>query len=424
LGNCTSTAIYTLAVHQIPDVSVVNDTICIGQTGTVTATGCSTYTWTYGYNVTDTGSTIVASPTVSAGYWVTGTDSYGCVSNPTYGQIIIGNPSFYVGNGNNGYDYNPDTVKICTAFSNTLTAYGASSYTWMPGGVTTNTLVAANTPTIYTLTEINDRNCPSATYTFVTTVNQPVTISYSPYNSICAGTLDTLMINQTGTYTIAPAATATANPWYQNSFLLGPNATTTYTITGNQGGCSAMPTVVTVTVNLAPVVSFTVIPDAAPHAWSVYPTYPSNVWYAYWTWGDGNYSFDSYPNHTYASAGTYSICVFVSDSNRCSTTYCQDDSVSGYINVIQPQTTGINQRADINNQATIYPNPTSTNFVIETTSTDKQTLQVFDVNGKLVLTQTINSKTNIDASNLPEGVYNLSLQNANGVTNKRLVIVR
>jgi uncharacterized repeat protein (TIGR03803 family) len=86
--------------------------------------------------------------------------------------------------------------------------------------------------------------------------------------------------------------------------------------------------------------------------------------------------------------------------------------------------TGIKQTISSNEAINIYPNPTQNNFVIETNSTDKQTLQVFDVNGKLVLTQTINGKTNIDAGNLPEGVYNLSLQNANGVLNKRLVIVR
>jgi len=57
-------------------------------------------------------------------------------------------------------------------------------------------------------------------------------------------------------------------------------------------------------------------------------------------------------------------------------------------------------------------------------SSSKQTLQVFDVNGKLVLSQTINGKTNIDATNLAEGVYNLSLINQNGVVNKRLLIVK
>ncbi|HXU27116.1 MAG TPA: T9SS type A sorting domain-containing protein [Bacteroidia bacterium] len=77
-----------------------------------------------------------------------------------------------------------------------------------------------------------------------------------------------------------------------------------------------------------------------------------------------------------------------------------------------------------NSGANIYPNPNNGSFVIEPSAPIKQTLQLFDVNGKLVLTQTINGKTNIDATNLPAGVYNLSLINSNAVTNKRLVIVK
>ena len=57
-------------------------------------------------------------------------------------------------------------------------------------------------------------------------------------------------------------------------------------------------------------------------------------------------------------------------------------------------------------------------------SSSKQTLQLFDVNGKIVLSQTLNGKTNIDATNLAEGVYNLNLISLSGVVNKRLVIVR
>ena len=77
-----------------------------------------------------------------------------------------------------------------------------------------------------------------------------------------------------------------------------------------------------------------------------------------------------------------------------------------------------------NVQASIYPIPANNSFTIELNTSNKQTLQLFDVNGKLVLSQTINGKANIDASNLAEGVYNLSLINPSGVANKRLVIVR
>jgi hypothetical protein len=48
---------------------------------------------------------------------------------------------------------------------------------------------------------------------------------------------------------------------------------------------------------------------------------------------------------------------------------------------------------------------------------------VYDVNGKLVLSQIINGKTTIDASSLNEGVYNIIIISNEGVVNKRLVIV-
>jgi hypothetical protein len=93
-------------------------------------------------------------------------------------------------------------------------------------------------------------------------------------------------------------------------------------------------------------------------------------------------------------------------------------------------TTGIEKFTNNNEQINIYPNPSNGSFVIEpipslTLPQGKGTLvQMYDVNGKLVLSQTINGKTSIDASSLNEGVYNISLQSNEGVVNKRLVIVR
>ena len=72
----------------------------------------------------------------------------------------------------------------------------------------------------------------------------------------------------------------------------------------------------------------------------------------------------------------------------------------------------------------IYPNPAQNNFTIEFSNNDKQIINVYDINGKQVLSQTINGTTNIDASNLNAGVYNISIINSHGVTNKRLVIVK
>lgn len=72
----------------------------------------------------------------------------------------------------------------------------------------------------------------------------------------------------------------------------------------------------------------------------------------------------------------------------------------------------------------IFPNPANSSFTIELSTIGKQTLQIFDVTGKLVLSQTIESIATIDASSLSEGVYNISITNSIGILNKRLVVVK
>jgi hypothetical protein len=154
---------------------------------------------------------------------------------------------------------------------------------------------------------------------------------------------------------------------------------------------------------------------------------------------------DSFYCNTICTNSVYDL-KYLSSSNTNTTIknyWCTPDSAAtraaiydGYVNITyglvgfmpidsscSPHSTGIN-KFTLSNEVNIYPNPNNGSFVIEPNSTTKQTMQVYDVNGKLVLTQTINGKTSIDATPLNEGVYNISLQSNEGVVNKRLVIVR
>lgn len=87
-------------------------------------------------------------------------------------------------------------------------------------------------------------------------------------------------------------------------------------------------------------------------------------------------------------------------------------------------TEGINQFANNIIELNIYPNPNNGRFVIELNNPTRQTIQIYDVNGKLVLTQILNGKTNIDARSLNEGVYNMNIISDDGVVNKKLMIIR
>ncbi|HXU25647.1 MAG TPA: T9SS type A sorting domain-containing protein, partial [Bacteroidia bacterium] len=85
---------------------------------------------------------------------------------------------------------------------------------------------------------------------------------------------------------------------------------------------------------------------------------------------------------------------------------------------------GISTYNTQNSSIQIYPNPTQNIFTIETSNNEKQILNIYDVNGNLILSQTINATTSIDASNFSAGVYNISITGNNSTTNKRLVIVK
>jgi hypothetical protein len=114
------------------------------------------------------------------------------------------------------------------------------------------------------------------------------------------------------------------------------------------------------------------------------------------------------------------------ESGSWSDAGCSGDSptILHFLPDTTANTTSMKYITNGNEQVSIYPNPANKSFTIQLNNTDKQTLQVFDVNGKMVLNQPISGKTNVDATNLSEGVYNISLINSSGVVNKRLVIVR
>jgi len=141
---------------------------------------------------------------------------------------------------------------------------------------------------------------------------------------------------------------------------------------------------------------------------------------------NGNYSFTGIdtgcyyiyidiPNYTDTLINT---CLTITSPSSLNNNYCVDSVGVGYCG---PTLAAISTYNTQNSTFKIFPNPAQNNFTIETTNAEKQTINIVDVNGKLVLSQTINGKTNIDASNLNAGVYNIDI---NGTINKRLVIVK
>lgn len=85
--------------------------------------------------------------------------------------------------------------------------------------------------------------------------------------------------------------------------------------------------------------------------------------------------------------------------------------------------TGIENVID-KTEITIYPNPSSNQFFIESLTTNNKLLQLFDLSGKLLITQNYTDKTMIDATILIEGIYLLCIKSTNGVIYRKLLVAR
>lgn len=246
---CSATTTFTVVVNSLPAVSAGADAvICAGTSATLTASGASTYTWNTAPGLSCTScANPTANPSDTTSYIVTGTDANGCVNTDT--MVVFVKPLPVVAAGSN--------VSICPGGSTTLTASGASSYSWSPstGLSCTNCASPTASPaatTTYTVTGTDASGC-SDTASVTVSVNPTPSISVNGTTTLCAGDSTALTASGASTYSWTPATglscTSCANP------VAKPSSTTTYTVTGTSGvGCTAT-TTVTVTVNPLPVVS-------------------------------------------------------------------------------------------------------------------------------------------------------------------------
>jgi gliding motility-associated-like protein len=182
-GGCTNTKTVTVTVNSLT-LAVVNPTFCIGSSGSLSASGASTYTWSPATGLSaSTGALVTANPTITANYTVTGTSVGGCVGTQT--AVVIVNPkplailSFTnptCGN-NNGVIYISNTSPA--APPQTISTY-ASSLGSVSGQTVTG--LGAGTPVI-TLT--NNFGCTFTVSTTLTMTPGPTAITTTTANATC-----------------------------------------------------------------------------------------------------------------------------------------------------------------------------------------------------------------------------------------------
>ncbi|MBX3164064.1 MAG: gliding motility-associated C-terminal domain-containing protein [Bacteroidetes bacterium] len=241
LTGCTAQRTININVISIPTVAATSATsaICIGSSAQLTATGATNYTWQPGGA---TGSQTIVSPTVTTTYTVIGSLS-GCTNNAVV-TLTVNNPPILVANAT-------PTI-ICVGQSATLSASsGAASYTWLPGGSTTQSIVVVPASTqLYSVTAVSAVGCSSLQTVNLAVVPVPTTSITTPPTTLCVGQSVTLNATGASNYTWQPSGATGSQT------IVSPTVTTSYTVTGSNGVCTTTD-VVAITVNPIPSVSIT-----------------------------------------------------------------------------------------------------------------------------------------------------------------------
>lgn len=227
----TQTALVTVS---IPTVVITGSTsVCKGVSINLTAGGASTYTWSTGTQSTN----INVTPTVSTIYTVSAKDAFGCNGTDTHTITVLQTPTVSI-TGNS---------VTCLGTPITLTANGASSYTWNTGSLNTVETFTPSSLTVYSVTGVDGNGCFGLS-TKTISINALPTLSISGVSELCIGSLGNLNVAGASTYTWNTSSTS-------SSISISPTVTTNYSVIGRAANSCTNSAVKTVTVNVLPILT-------------------------------------------------------------------------------------------------------------------------------------------------------------------------
>ncbi len=362
---------------------------CSGGSATFFGSGATTYTWSTGVTTASVG----VSPTVTTIYTLMGSSTPGCTSSKTVAVTVTLTPVVAVSN-----------VTTCPSTSSTLTASGASTYSWNTGALTPAIVVSPAATTSYTVTGNNGicANTKTVTVTIGTGLSIIVTSSSA---SICPGKSATLTVSGATTYTWLPTGSG-------SSIVVSPTTAATYTVAGQTGGCFGVNTIA-VGVNSNPVLSGSSTPSigCTNSTVSILGSGATN-----YTWSIGSSSVVANPVTltTGSVAGTTTLTLTGTNLAGCTATI-------SYVQTTTVCSVGLTNSAIETTNVAIYPNPFTNEVTILGVNGP---IEVINTLGQVVLTATVSEKETINTTNLAKGIYFIKVKSADTKSIQTIKVIK
>ncbi|WP_317896546.1 T9SS-dependent choice-of-anchor J family protein [Aurantibacillus circumpalustris] len=396
-GTCINTTTVFLNANPNPTITATASTpsLCEGETVTLNANGGLNYNWTLTGGATYTGSSIVHTPTTATAYNVSGSNSFGCTSSAN--QVVLVYPKPIVTASSN-------KILICSGSSATLTASGASTFSWDANANNVLTPIAVVNPTaltssavMYTVEGTNSSTGCKNTQTVSVGVFVP-TLTINGSTNTCSGGLINLTAGNgvLGTYNWH---TGSGTPITNQTLQMPLTVASVFTLTANSNSVGLIcPATQTIALGIYYNPTITAVPARTLICTkeSVGITAAGATSYAWNNTMTG-------PTITVSPTGTTAnYTVTGTDDNGCSSTATVQVKISNC--------SGINELSNLNNEIIIYPNPNDGKFTIQTNADLK--LSLVNELGQLirVINLSANNNYEVNISDLAKGIYFVSGQ--------------
>jgi hypothetical protein len=370
------------------------NTICAGQNIAYSSTGSTqgAYQWNFGAIGTPTASGPSASPTYSAPGTFTTTliVQDGCGSFGVSSKTILVNP-------NPTITAIPASTSVCQGESVTLTASGASTYSWS-GGVNDNVPFTPAGSTNYVVVGTAANNCTASAIAAVVVNPIPAVTANASSTNVCSGSTVSLSGGGASTYSWTGGIT--------NGASFSPTAPDTYTVTGySAANCS----------NTA-VISLTIVPNPTVSANITSTTICSGTGISLSGSGANTYSWTGGVNNgvTFNPSSSLNYTVTGYDANGCSGTATVD--------VLVDPCTGVNENSH-SVQLFLYPNPSQGDInIIVKGSTLNLHAEIYNTLGQLIVSQKLISENTKIKTELNSGIYLIRLMDGEKVLSTQRLI--